>query len=97
MAHQVYILHSEELGRFYIGFTSDLEKRLAFHLDPEPRKFTYRAGDWQIFFTIDCMCERQGRAIEKHIKRMKSKVYINNLKLFPGISLKLLEKYSSDC
>jgi putative endonuclease len=36
--------------------------------------------------------ETQALAIEKHIKNMKSKVYIENLLHYPEISIKLLEK-----
>jgi putative endonuclease len=77
--HQVYILFSEKLNRFYTGFTSNLEERLAFHKGAENRKFTYNASDWVLFFTINCESKPQGLAIEKHIKSMKSKTYIENL------------------
>jgi len=35
----------------------------------------------------------QARKIEKQIKRMKSKKYIENLKKYPDIVKKLIEKY----
>jgi hypothetical protein len=42
----VYILHSATLNRFYIGYTSDLDLRLEFHLNSnETRKFTSKATD----------------------------------------------------
>ena len=37
---------------------------------------------------IDCDCKNQGINIERHIKRMKSKKYIENLKAYPKISEK---------
>ena len=93
----VYILHSIKLNRFYIGFTTDFEVRLDFHLNSgEHRKFTHKANDQTIFLKIECQSKTQALAIEKHIKKMKSKIYIKNLLVYPEIIQKLLEKYA-DC
>ncbi len=91
----VYILHSEKLNRFYIGYTSDLETRLTFHQNSETRKFTYNTKDCYIYKTIKCKSKSQGLAIEKHIKIMKSKIYIQNLIKYPEIIEKLLRKYKN--
>ena len=96
--HFVYILHSVKINRFYIGYTSNLDVRMQFHEDAESRKFTYNADDWTLFFTITCESKFQALAIEKHIKAMKSKVYIENLKKYPEMVEKLLKKYNTvDC
>ena len=95
--HQVYILHSEKLNLFYTGFTSNLEERLAFHKNAENRKFTHNAADWILFFIINCESKQQGLQIEKHIKSMKSKVYIENLTQYPEMIEKLKTKFPSDC
>ena len=99
MIHYVYILKSEKLNRFYIGYTSDIDIRMEFHKNAESHKFTAKADDWILVFKIDCQTKSQALNIEKHIKTMKSKKYIENLLLYPEISEKLLEKYNqtSDC
>jgi putative endonuclease len=89
----VYLLHSEKLRRFYIGFTEDLELRLWFHEHAEGRKFTAKAKDWKLFLVIHCESRSQGLAIEQHIKRMKSSVYIQNLKRYPEMVEKLKIQY----
>ncbi len=89
----VYILYSSKLNRFYIGFTSDFDTRLEFHKNAEPRKFTANAEDWVLFLRVLCENKTQGLNIEKHIKKMKSKTYIENLIKYPEIILKLQEKY----
>jgi putative endonuclease len=94
--HCVYILHSKKLNRFYIGSTSDFDLRLEFHLKAESRKFTYNAHDWELFLKIDCQTKTQALAIEKHIKAMKSKIYIQNLIKHSEIIQTLLLKYL-DC
>ena len=89
----VYILYSEKLDRFYIGFTANLAVRLAFHSKATNRKYTYRANDWVLFYEISCNSKTQALKIERHIKQMKSSVYISNLLKYPEITLKLLTKY----
>jgi len=94
MGYCVYILHSAILSRFYTGYTSNFEIRAAFHSNADLRKFTYRADDWMLFLRIDCDSKEQAIAIEKHIKRMKSSVYIRNLNKYPEIVERLLKKYN---
>ena len=90
----VYILFSKKLNRFYIGFTEDFDKRLDFHFDKiQARKFTYNADDWEVYLKINCTSKSQGLAIEKHIKSMKSKIYIENLLKYPEMILKLKNKF----
>jgi len=89
----VYIIFSVKLNRFYIGFTSDFDTRMEFHKNAESHKFTSNADDWKLFLKIECTSKTQGLAIEKHIKKMKSKTYIENLIKYPDITSKLKEKY----
>jgi putative endonuclease len=91
--HWVYILKSEKLNRFYIGYTSDFDIRFEFHQNSESHKFTYNADDWELFLKIDCHNKSQALAIEKHIKAMKSKIYIENILKYPEIITKLKNKH----
>ncbi|KQO34813.1 excinuclease ABC subunit C [Flavobacterium sp. Leaf82] len=90
----MHILQSNKLNRFYTGFTSDFNTRLEFHQNAESHKFTANATDWKIFLKIECENKNQGLLIEKHIKKMKSKTYIENLIQYPDIILKFKEKYN---
>jgi putative endonuclease len=55
----VYILHSTKLNRFYIGYTSDFDVRLDYHLNSnESRKFTHNASDWITFLKIECQSKK---------------------------------------
>ena len=92
----VYILFSPKANLFYTGFTTEtIETRLDRHLNHYySNKFTSRiADDWVIYLTINCSSIKQALSIEKHIKKMKSKVYIQNLKRYPTIIEKLIQKY----
>jgi putative endonuclease len=92
----VYILYSPSLDRFYTGATSlPVETRHERHLiEYYGTKYTAAAKDWEIFFQIDCATMAQAFQIEKHIKNMKSKKYITDLKAYPEIVQRLKEKYS---
>jgi putative endonuclease len=91
----VYIIYSRVADKFYIGQTSDIAKRLADHnVGIYNDAFTKRASDWKLFFSIKCDSIKQAILIEKHIKRMKSRKYIENLLQFPEIAEKLKRTYS---
>jgi putative endonuclease len=91
-----YILYSDYLDRYYIGATSlALHERLEHHLLKYygNNKFSAKADDWKLFFYLECVSFKQASDIEGHIKRMKSKQYIGNLKKYPEMSQKLIELY----
>jgi putative endonuclease len=91
----VYILFSETLDRFYTGSCEDRSFRIEKHLNKDfTSSFTSKADDWVLFFFVDDLQYRQARLIEEHIKQMKSKRYIQNLKKYPAIIQKLIVKYA---
>ena len=97
--HIVYILYSPSTDHFYIGETIDFENRLSEHNSHFfAGSFTSRADDWITFLTLECKNRTHARMIESHIKRMKSKSYIRNLKKYPEMAEKLIAKYDApDC
>ena len=95
MEHTVYILYSKKLDRYYTGETADFQTRMEFHKNSPSHKFTAKADDWTLFLKFQCVSKKQALAIEDHIKRMKSKVYIQNLRKYPEIIPKLKNKYPS--
>jgi putative endonuclease len=75
--------------------TIAVETRLERHLEKYyGNKFTSKATDWELFIEITCDSMKQALLIEGHIKRMKSKKYILNLRKFPDIAEKLKIKYA---
>jgi len=67
-----YILQSETTSGLYIGYTSDVDKRLREH-NESSGKYTSNKGPWKIIFHK--MCENKSLAIslERQLKRWKSK------------------------
>ena len=80
MGH-VYILRSAA-GKYYVGSCADLTERLLQHRDKRFNKSytALSANSWELFLSIDNIAYEQSRKIEQHLKRMKSRVYIENLK-----------------
>jgi putative endonuclease len=91
----VYILHSQKTQKFYTGFTHlTAEERLEQHLNKYySGKFTEKITDWEIFLLIECTSDKHAMKIEKHIKKMKSSIYIRNLKKYPDMMQALIAKY----
>lgn len=91
----VYILYSNSIEKFYTGSCLDFTERLEMHNNKKfSSGFTRRASDWQLFFKIDNLTYQQARRIEQHVKKMKSKKYIENLIIYPKVSENLVLKYS---
>ncbi|NOZ46269.1 MAG: GIY-YIG nuclease family protein [Chlorobi bacterium] len=93
-----YILKSQKLNKFYIGATTAKPNiRLERHIKKYYgyKKFTSHADDWELFLSIECESMHQAVLIEKHIKQMKSKKYIENLVIYSEITQKLLFKYKA--
>lgn len=96
--HYVYILYSEKLNRFYIGETHDLELRIEKHNNGYyDNKWTAAGKPWVLYYAIECNCKPQALEIERHIKQMKSRVYIEHLKKYPELLEKLKDKYKVSC
>ena len=90
----VYILYSNSRDKYYIGSCKDFEKRLQEHIDGKyANSYTAHIHDWQPFLIIPNLKYLQARAIEKHIKRMKSRRYLHNIKNYPEIIEKIKRQY----
>ena len=90
-----YILFSSSINRFYIGSCQDLNFRYKNHLDKTyPNSYTAKADDWVIFYYLEVDNITTAIRIERHIKRMKSRKYILELKESPELGLSLITKYS---
>ena len=74
-----YILYSQLLDRYYIGFTADdIKCRLAKHL-ANHRGFTGKAKDWILVYQQSFITKQEAMQREKEIKSWKSKALIKNL------------------
>ncbi|MFT4601467.1 MAG: putative endonuclease, partial [Arenicella sp.] len=92
-----YIIWSKKLGKSYVGTTDDFDRRLAEHNNNYyDNTFTTKGIPWKAHLVIDNLTSKQAFAIEEHIKKMKSKKYIENLAKFPEMIDKLRKRFDPD-
>jgi putative endonuclease len=65
------------------------------HLDKfYPNSFTSKANDWVVYYSIELLNISSAIRFEKHIKKMKSRKFIENLKNSPELEADLKLKFS---
>ena len=47
----------------------------------------------ELYLVLPCNSREQAQKVERHIKKMKSKTYINNLFKYPEMREKLLKRF----
>ena len=76
----VYILYSQKLDRYYVGYTESLAKRLSEH-NSGMSSFTSKASDWELKYSESFETRDQAHTRELEIKKKKSRKYIEWLML----------------
>jgi len=80
MTYTVYILQSQFDGSFYIGYTSNLERRISEHNEGLTR-YTSGKRPWSLFYTEEFLTKREALIRERFLKRQKNKDFYFSLKL----------------
>ena len=94
MNYTVYILYSANLKRYYIGQTDDLSRRLAQHTSKQhATSFTAKARDWQLVLELKCSSREQARRLENFIKRMKSRKFVDQLRVDIEMQTNLINRF----
>ena len=75
----VYVLYSELHNKIYIGFTSNLEARLASHNAEKGKGYTHRFKPWKVIHTELFEIKAEVLKREKQLKSAKGREFIWNL------------------
>src|SRR6266853_4209627 len=75
MGFVVYIIYSQKVDRYYIGYTEDTDNRLIQHNGGES-VFTAKANDWKIVYKEVFLTRQEAQRRERIIKARKSRKYI---------------------
>src|SRR3989344_1921016 len=78
MSGFVYILKSSKHGRYYVGSTNDLERRLDEHFRGKS-KYTRDSGPYELIFSQSYLSLDDARKIERWIKSQKSRKLIEKI------------------
>ncbi|OGE94523.1 MAG: hypothetical protein A3B10_02430 [Candidatus Doudnabacteria bacterium RIFCSPLOWO2_01_FULL_44_21] len=79
----VYVIRSTSSGKIYIGYTSDIEKRVKQHnleLPHRSKSYTYKnKGPWRIIYKEEYNTRIEAVKREKQLKSSKGRDYIKKL------------------
>ncbi len=78
MSYHMYILQSVSTGRFYVGHTESLNKRIAEHNNNRTTSIKNR-GPWVLVYTEEFATRGEASRREREIKRMKSHRWIEQV------------------
>ncbi|MBL7775985.1 MAG: GIY-YIG nuclease family protein [Saprospiraceae bacterium] len=76
----VYILHSQVLGKYYVGFTSDVKRRLEHH-NAGKNRFSKNGIPWTLVASFPSTQKAEAHALEKKIKARGAKRFLEDQRL----------------
>ncbi len=76
--YYTYIIHSSSIDKYYIGYTSDLQTRIARH-NSGWGKFSSRGIPWKLVYREEFYTKSEAMKREIEIKKKKSRKYIEEL------------------
>lgn len=93
--YYVYILKSrKEAGAIYIGYTSDLKKRLVEHNNPEYKSYSKRFVPWEIESYFAFTDEGEAKTFELYLKSSSGKAFMRKRLLSVSFK-KALKKFNN--
>jgi putative endonuclease len=75
----VYVLYSELHNKIYIGFSSNIDARLASHNAEKGKGYTHRFRPWKIVHSEPFSTKTDAQKREKQLKSAKGRAFVWNL------------------
>ncbi|MEQ8810529.1 MAG: GIY-YIG nuclease family protein [Imperialibacter sp.] len=72
----VYALHSAKFNKIYIGYSSDMENRLAAHNVYQTKGYTFKYRPWVVVHTECYQTKKEAMIREKQLKSAKGREFI---------------------
>ena len=79
MEYYFYILFSESANKYYTGFTSNLDGRIAAHNHPANKGWTRTYKPWKLVHSEVFITKKEAMEREKQVKKLKSKDMIRKI------------------
>ena len=94
--YYLYIIFSKSADKYYVGSTHELAQRLIKHNEHNYQNaFSKIATDWEYSLSFQCDTKIQAHFLERFIKRMKSKKFIEKICANPQILQSILDNQFS--
>ncbi|MCD4769851.1 MAG: GIY-YIG nuclease family protein [Bacteroidales bacterium] len=78
MKYFVYILKSKKDSSFYIGYTSNLERRLSEHNEGRSR-YTAKKAPWELHYFEEFLSKSEAIKRERFLKKQKNSTFYSKL------------------
>ena len=78
LTYQVYIIKSEKHGRYYVGMSSDPNKRLHFH-NLGLNTSTQNGAPWEQIWVSEPMMKTEALSLEKKIKKRGAGRFLSDI------------------
>jgi len=75
----VYVLHSKNFNKIYIGYTSDLKNRLDAHNIYAKKGYAAKFRPWTVIHTEEFDTKKEAMKREKQLKSAKGREFIWNI------------------
>ena len=77
--YYVYVLYSQRYDKIYIGYTSNLEARLASHNELSKKGWTVRYRPWRLVYKEKYSNKKDAMQREKELKSHRGRDFIRSL------------------
>ncbi len=74
----VYILFSKKHDKIYVGYTSDLERRIISHNHEKNKGWTKNYQPWEIVYTEEFDTKGDALQRDKELKSSRGRAFIRN-------------------
>ncbi|MBR8534502.1 GIY-YIG nuclease family protein [Carboxylicivirga sediminis] len=74
--YHVYVLYSKRYNKIYIGYTSDLKKRLLSHNERSNKGYTVKYRPWNLLYTESFEDKAETLRREKQLKGGQGREFI---------------------
>jgi putative endonuclease len=93
MPHFLHIIYSKSSTKYYVGETHDVQERILKHNQHEySNAFSKIANDWTLALAFECNDRNEALFLERFLKKMKSKMFIEKIIQNPEILSDILSK-----
>jgi len=72
----VYVLHNQNLDKIYVGYTSDIDKRLFAHNHEDNKGWTKKFQPWKIIYSEKFETKSEAMIREKQLKSSRGREFI---------------------